>query len=76
MEILPPNFSQINNSLSDGEAIINTRDLISKAVNRQLISDVKVGAFLSGGLDSSAIVAFAKTYFQKSFETYNRLSRK
>ena len=65
------NFSQINNSLSDGEAIINTRDLISKAVNRQLISDVKVGAFLSGGLDSSAIVAFAKNIFpKKSFETF------
>ena len=41
------------------------RDLISKAVNRQLISDVKVGAFLSGGLDSSAIVAFAKNIFPK-----------
>ena len=52
-------------SLSDGEAINNTRDLISKAVNRQLISDVKVGAFLSGGLDSSAIVAFAKNIFPK-----------
>ena len=39
------NFSQINDNLSDEEAINNTRDLIGKAVNRQLISDVKVGAF-------------------------------
>lgn len=33
---------------------------IRKAVHRQMVSDVEVGAFLSGGLDSTSVVAFAK----------------
>lgn len=40
--------------------IDQTQKYLSRAVNRQLVSDVPVGAFLSGGLDSSAITAFAR----------------
>ncbi len=35
-------------------------DRLTKAVERQLLSDVPVGFFLSGGLDSSLIVSLAK----------------
>ena len=39
-----------------------TRNYIRQAVKRQLISNVPVGAFLSGGLDSSCIVNYAKEF--------------
>jgi len=48
-----------NKVLSADDAIISTRKFLEKAVNRQMIADVPVGAFLSGGLDSSAIASFA-----------------
>ncbi len=48
--------------LSETEAIKGTFQHLRRAVQRQLIADVPVGAFLSGGLDSSSVVAFAREF--------------
>jgi asparagine synthase (glutamine-hydrolysing) len=43
--------------ISDGEAIEQFEHLLQDAVSRQMISDVPIGAFLSGGIDSSMVSA-------------------
>lgn len=42
------------------EAVAQVRTLVAEAVRIRLVSDVPLGAFLSGGLDSSAIVALMR----------------
>lgn len=44
-------------SIPESEAVEGVRSLFSRAVAKRMIADVPVGAFLSGGLDSSAVVA-------------------
>ncbi|MCX6717341.1 MAG: asparagine synthase (glutamine-hydrolyzing) [Candidatus Taylorbacteria bacterium] len=53
------NLPETNEKISLTEAKKTFKDLLEKAVSKQLIADVSVGAFLSGGLDSSTIVDVA-----------------
>lgn len=46
--------------LSEKDSIATVEAGLRRAVHRQLVADVPVGSFLSGGLDSSAVVAFAR----------------
>ncbi len=55
-----PVFRGIHADLSKSDALANTAAYLRQAVQRQMVADVPVGAFLSGGLDSSAVVAFAR----------------
>lgn len=50
-------------SLSERELIELLDKKLCEAVKRQMLSDVPLGFFLSGGLDSSLIVAMAKKQF-------------
>lgn len=46
--------------------IITLKELLKNSITRQLTADVPVCTFLSGGLDSSAITAFAANEFNKN----------
>ena len=58
---LPKNDLKINLS----EAKEEFSHLLKNAVEKQLIADVEVGSFLSGGLDSSTIVAMVNEFKEK-----------
>ena len=56
---------------SFAEAIEQARSLFDQALRRRMVADVEVGAFLSGGVDSSLIVAsLHQLYPGHSFKTF------
>jgi asparagine synthase (glutamine-hydrolysing) len=46
------------------------QEVVHEAVNRQLIADVEVGCFLSGGVDSGALLAHAMRNSDRTFRTF------
>lgn len=49
--------TEVNRSIAPAEAVELVRTRLEEAVRLRLMSDVPLGAFLSGGIDSSAVVA-------------------
>ncbi|MPZ12396.1 MAG: asparagine synthase (glutamine-hydrolyzing) [Kiloniellaceae bacterium] len=58
-------------SLSEDEWAEQLRAAIEAAVVSEMVSDVPLGAFLSGGIDSSAIVAFMARHSDRPVKTYS-----
>ncbi|RTZ40653.1 asparagine synthase (glutamine-hydrolyzing) [Candidimonas sp. SYP-B2681] len=56
---------------SDGDAIDALEGVLTAAVKGQMISDVDLGAFLSGGIDSSIVVALMQKNNPQAVKTYS-----
>jgi asparagine synthase (glutamine-hydrolysing) len=56
---------------SEGEWVRAFRETMEQAVRSQMVSDVPLGAFLSGGLDSSTIVAMMAKQTTMPIKTYS-----
>lgn len=50
-------------TIEEGEAIEELDRLFEQAVNRQLIADVEIGSYLSGGMDSGSVTCLAARNF-------------
>jgi asparagine synthase (glutamine-hydrolysing) len=60
------NYPSVKSNLTEEQLIDELENHLLKAVERQLLSDVPVGFFLSGGLDSSLLVAMARRLYPQS----------
>ncbi len=57
-------------SLPDDEAASVLEDALGRAVRRQMVADVPLGAFLSGGIDSSVVVALMQASSDRPVRTF------
>ena len=51
--------------------VVDTRAALIESVRRHFVSDVPVGVFLSGGIDSTALVALARTIGVEKLHTFS-----
>ncbi len=62
---------EVNNDISEEEAIENIDRLLNESVEYRKVSDVEVGLFLSGGLDSSLIGKLMKQNEKAGLKGFN-----
>ncbi len=55
-------FSEPDNNISFEEATEETERLLTKAVSKQMVADVPVGSYLSGGMDSGSLSVLASKH--------------
>ena len=61
----------VDRELSEKQYIGRLRELFEEAVRVRLVSDVPLGAFLSGGIDSAAVVAFMSRMMNEPVKTFS-----
>jgi asparagine synthase (glutamine-hydrolysing) len=62
---------KISSSVSYDEVKFEVRKRLEQSVKYRLVADVPFGAFLSGGIDSSAVVALMSTVSDTEIKTFN-----
>jgi asparagine synthase (glutamine-hydrolysing) len=62
--------AHVDRGVTESEWVERIRDGVQRSVRMQMVSDVPIGAFLSGGVDSSAVVAAMAQASSQPIRTY------
>jgi asparagine synthase (glutamine-hydrolysing) len=62
--------ASVDKTIDEATWIVRVRERLAEAVRGQMVSDVPIGAFLSGGIDSSAVVALMSAHSDRPVKTY------
>lgn len=65
------NLTYGSEAITESGAIATLKTILEKSVERQLIADVPLGAFLSGGIDSSIVVALMHRLKGEGIKTFS-----
>ncbi len=60
----------VDREATEAQWVDKVRAQLEESVLMQMVSDVPIGAFLSGGVDSSAVVGFMARHSQQPIRTY------
>jgi asparagine synthase (glutamine-hydrolysing) len=63
--------TNIDTRVTESEWVERVRARLDESVRMQMVSDVPIGAFLSGGIDSSAVLAFMARHSDDPVKTYS-----
>ena len=73
-KIVIQNYWDVKEDIENGTEdyfIKKLRTLLEESAKLRMIADVPIGAFLSGGIDSSTVVSLAKPYVDGDFHTFS-----
>lgn len=70
LSIKTNSYSAMETKLDSNQVVNVTETLLTKAIRKQLLADVPIGAFLSGGIDSTLVTTIMQKQSSRPIDTF------